>query len=383
MITPRWLSAASDEMMRLYADLEDAIKTDMCRRMARLGRISDSTRWQAKILDEAGRLTGDIAKQLAKYDRRTQKAVAVLFKVLVTKNTRGPLSANQRQLLAAATGYKDLVADLSNITKTSSAVTDFVNAATNLYMQTASGAFSYQDALKDAVDGMAAKGLHTIAYGTREMSVEAAARMCVLTTLNQTAAEQSIQNAQDTETNLVMVSAHEGARHTDKPANPWSNHDEWQGKVYCLSGVRTFIDSDGQEHTAQDFYAVTGYGEVDGLCGINCRHTFWPYYEGGGLRYDDEELKEYRAKNLELDGKKVSRYEAEQELRKAERMIRGWKRRAECESAAGLDDTAARMRLGLWQARRTSVCDQTGISPDYAREYIGVPDGKQPRGIRP
>lgn len=383
MITPGWLSAASDEMMKLYSDLEDAIKIDMCRRLARMGNITATARWQAKILQEAGRLTTDIDKYLASYNKKTRKAVLELFRQLNAKNVRGPLSQNQQQIMAATLGYKTLTTDLENLTKTSTATTEFINTATRMYMKAASGGFSYTEAFKDAVDEMASKGLHTIAYGTREMNMEAAARMCVLTTLNQTAGEQSLANAQDTETDLVMVTAHEGARHTDKPANPWSNHDEWQGKVYCLNGQRTYIDSDGNERTAPDFYSSTGYGTVDGLCGINCRHTFYPFYEGENPRYDNKQLEEYRRADLTLDGKTVSRYEAEQALRATERQIRSWKRKAECQKEAGLDDTAARTRLGLWQERRRSVCKQTGLSPDYIREYIGTPDGKQPRGIQP
>ena len=382
MISPAFLSAASDEMMKLYSDLEDAIKADMCRRLARMGNITQTARWQARILQETGRLTEDINRYLTKYDRKTQQLVRSLYMALTSRMVKGPMSGSQRQIMAATLGYRSLVADLANLTRTSTATAEFMTAATNMYMQTASGAFSYDRALKDTVNDMASKGLHTIAYGTREMSLEAAARMCVLTSLNQTAGKQSLANAEDTDTDLVLVTAHEGARHTDKPTNPWSNHDEWQGKVYCLRGERDFTDDEGNVHHAPDFYAATGYGEVDGLCGINCRHTFYPFYEGGSLRYDSRELAEYDERNLELDGQKVSRYEAEQELRKTERMIRGWKRKAVCQQAAGLDDTAARVKLGEWQARRTSVCRQTGLSPDYAREYIGTADGKQPRGIK-
>lgn len=382
MVTPAWLSAASDEIMKLYANLEEAIKTDMCRRLAKMGEISQTTRWQARILQETGRLTADINKYLISYDTKTRRKVKALFEALVKKGT-GTLSPGQKQLMIATMGYQGLITDLANLTRTSTATAEFTTAATNLYMQTSSGAFSYQEALKTAVNDMASKGLHTISYGAREMNIEAAARMCVLTTLSQTAGQQSVANAEETGTDLVMVSAHEGARHSDHPQNPWSNHDEWQGKVYCLSGERTYIDEDGNERTAPDFYAVCGYGEVDGICGINCRHTFYPYYEGEATRYDNAELREYKAKDMSLDGKKVSRYDAEQEMRKAERQIREWKRRASCQTAAGIDDTDARRRLGIWQARRSDICKQTGLNPDYIREYIGTPEGEQPRGIRP
>ena len=383
MVTPAFLAAASDEIMKLYADLEDAIKTDMCRRLASLGKISTSTDWQARILREAGSLGGDIDKYLTTYDKKTQRTVKELFKQLTTRSTSGEIAPNQQQMIAATQGYKGLITDLHNLTRTSTATTEFVIAANNLYMQVASGAFSYTEALKSTVDAMAAKGLYTLSYGDRSYNIESMARTCVQTALGQTAGRQSMAEAEATDTDLVMVSAHEGARHTDKPANPWSNHDEWQGKVYCTTGEREYRDEDGNVHMALNLYEATGYGEVDGLCGINCRHTFYPYYEGEAERYDNAELREYRQADLTLDGKKVTRYEAEQELRKTERMIRGWKRKALCQQEAGLDDTAARIRLGSWQERRSSICKQTGLRPDWTREYIGTPDGKQPRGIQP
>ena len=380
MITPRFLSAAADQMMRLYAELETSIKADMCRRLAKLGAVTDATEWQAKILREIGGLNSDISRQLAKYDKATQKQVQELFESLVEKNVPAEISDNQKQMMAATAGYQSLITDLSNLTRTSTATTEFISVANAMYMKVASGAFSYNQAIKDAVDEMASKGLTTLQYGNQAHSIESIARTCVITTLGQTAASQSIQNAQDTDTDLVMVSAHEGARHTDKPANPWSNHDEWQGKIYCLNGERDWKDSEGNIHHALNFHDACGYGEVDGICGINCRHTFYPFYEGESPRYDDSELKEYREKNLDLDGKKVSRYEAEQAMRKCERQIRNFKRLADCQAAADLDNTLARFKIGQWQAARLSISKQTGIPADYAREYIGTEKKKQPSG---
>jgi len=382
LITPRFLSAAADQMMKLYAELETDIKADMCRRLAKLGQVTDATEWQAKILKEIGGLTSDINKELAKYDKATQKQVKALFQSLVEKNVPDDISDNQKQMMAATAGYQSLITDLSNLTRTSTATTEFITEANSMYMKTASGAFSYDQAIKDAVDNMASKGLTTLQYGNRAHSLESIARTCVLTTLGQTAGQQSLANAQDTGTDLVMVSAHEGARHTDNPPNPWSNHDEWQGKVYCLNGERDWTDSEGNVHHAENLAAATGYGEVDGLCGINCRHTFYPFYEGEDPRYEDKELKEYTEKNLTLDGRPVSRYEAEQELRRCERGIRAWKRKADCQAAAGLDNTAARHKIGLWQAERLRISKETGIPPDYSREYIGTVAGKQIRGLK-
>lgn len=45
----------------------------------------------------------------------------------------------------------------------------------------------------------------------------------------------------------------------------------WQGKVYMLEGFSDKYDN---------FYEKTGYGELLGLKGVNCRHHFYPTFEG-------------------------------------------------------------------------------------------------------
>ena len=62
--------------------------------------------------------------------------------------------------------------------------------------------------------------------------------------------------------------------------------------------------------------------------------------------------------------------------------IRAWKRKADCYEAAGLDNTAARVKIGEWQAARRSISEQTGIPADYAREYIGTVPKYQPRWLK-
>lgn len=77
----------------------------------------------------------------------------------------------------------------------------------------------------------------------------------------------------------------------------------------------------------EDFVTVTGYG-VDplGLCGINCYHSFSPFIEGVSVRsFTDQELDEMNAaENIkkEYKGKEYTTYEATQQMRKLERIMR-------------------------------------------------------------
>ena len=50
----------------------------------------------------------------------------------------------------------------------------------------------------------------------------------------------------------------------------------------------------------------------------------------------------------------------------------------------GIDNTAARCKIGEWQAKAREFTEQTGIRRDRAREYIGMPNGeKQPKALKP
>ena len=83
-----------------------------------------------------------------------------------------------------------------------------------------------------------------------------------------------------------------------------------------------------------DFYDATGYGEVDGLKGINCTHNFYPYWEGSSI------IPEFHpSEPKEIDGKEYTMYEATQEQRKMERQIRELKRERQAQVDSGQPDS--------------------------------------------
>lgn len=79
-------------------------------------------------------------------------------------------------------------------------------------------------------------------------------------------------------------------------------------------------------------FSDIGYGEVDGFKGVNCRHDWYPYYEGSSRTYTQEMLDEYKNAKVTYNGKEMSQYEVNQLQRKLERQIRTDKK-----SIAGLN----------------------------------------------
>lgn len=371
MLSPRYLDGLSDEITEIYSQLETDILQDMARRLARLGKVTDATKWQSQMLAEAGGLKKNIRKILAKYDRAIVRQIEDTFtealetsakndnRIFKTATGRTVSAPNAQAMLST---IQKCHSDLSRLTLTTAATTEtqFVQQANRVYMQTQSGAFDYDTAMKTAADELSKRGITTVQYENGKpvtRTIESAVRMNILTSINQTAANQTLSNAEELGVEKFEVSAHTGAR---------PEHEAWQGKIF----------------TKKELYSVCGLGSVTGLCGINCRHSFYPYFDGMEEHYTQKDLDEMADEKVKFNGKEMTRYEGEQKLRQIERSIRKYKRKALTQEAAGVDNTEARRKLGEWQAAARDFTKQTGIARDRAREYVGT-GGKQPRGIVP
>ena len=372
MLPPRYLDGLADELTEIYSQLESEILQDMARRIARMGKITDATKWQAQILAESGALRKNITRILAKYDKTIVQQVANTITEALEKNT-----INDNRIFKAATGrtvsapnaqamlsiIQKCHSDLSRLTLTTAATSqaEFVKEANRVYINVQSGAFDYDTSMKDAADELAKRGITTVQYENGRpvtRSIESAVRMNILTSINQTAANQTLNNAEELGVEKFEVTAHIGAR---------PEHEAWQGKIY----------------TKQQLYTVCELGSVTGLCGINCKHSFYPYFEGMAEHYTENELDEMASEKVNFNGQTMTRYEGEEKLRGIERNIRHYKRQALTQEAAGVNNDRAREKIAQWQATARDFTKQTGIARDPAREYVGSATGTQPRGIKP
>lgn len=378
MLSPRYLDGLGDELADIYAQLEADILADMARRLAKLGKITEATKWQAEMIAQTGALKKDVNRIIKKYDPKIQREIKAVYNDAMVKNARANnrvfeealghgVSDSNAQLMLA--GIAKTHSDLSRLTMTTAYTTEqqFVQQANAAYMQTVSGGLSYDNAMKIACDNLAKDGISGVQYRNGKpvrLSIEAAVRMNILTGVNQTAAAVTTANCEELGCDLVETSAHIGAR---------PSHEAWQGKVFSLSGSSNKYPP----------FSVCGLGTIDGICGINCRHSYYPYFEGMERHYTTDDLDEMAKQTVTFDGQEMTRYDAEEKLRYMERNVRKYKRRAIVQEAGGVDNTAARAKIGEWQQRARDFTKQTGIARDTAREFVGTIDGKQPRALNP
>lgn len=375
------------QLLGLYQQLEDDIVADMVRRMLRMGFVSETTAYQAEVLQTAGILYDDILQMIADRTDASVAQVRAMFEdagvrtVEIDNDTHeaageAPADIRQdggmKQVLDA--GYRKTLGTMQNLVSTTANTTQtaFLQACDRAYMQVSSGAFSYQDAIRMAVRNLADGGAYvTYPTGHRDR-IDVAVRRCVLTGVGQTAAAVAKKRAEDSGCRYMELTAHGGAR---------PEHARWQGQLVQIQGKRTRKIIDGLKvFTLEEI----GYGDGRGFKGWNCRHNWHPYYPGLSTpNYTPEQIARLDEKSISYNGEKYTAYEISQMQRKGERKVRTLKRRAAAleEAAKNTDDPVLKQSLNddfsavsvrLKDAEKTlkDFCRQTGQRRDAFREQV-------------
>ena len=373
MLPPSYLDAMPDAFVQLWQQVEDEILQDVARRIGKMDAVTATANWQLWRYQQTEALRNDVVKLLAKYTGKSESTIRRLLLQAATEAMERedaiyyhygkepqPFeeSAALNNLLDA--GARQTCGTWQNITATTA------NTVTGAFERTldaawgkvSTGAFDYKTAVKQAVDSLA-DDMPMVTYPSgHKDSIEVAARRAVLTGVNQTAGRLQVARADEMGVEFFETSAHGGAR---------PSHAEWQGRRFHRGGA---VDYLGKHYP--DFEQATGYGTGAGLCGWNCRHTFFAVFPelGDPPTWTEESLQELNARNIEYNGKLYTQYEVNQMQRARERNVRKWKKRYLAESAAGSDTTDSAVRLKAARQSLSEFAKATGGRVDSARTSV-------------
>ncbi len=338
MLPPDYFTNKEDRLLELYRQLENFILKDISRRLLSAGEMTATADRLIWKLQQMGESQAAIEKKLRELTGLTRKELRALLQDAVLtswKDDRDTLRQvgielsnpleNAAVIRVMDAEYKKSLGELSNLTRTTmeQSQIDLINMLDEADLRVVSGVQSYSAAVCDILDKYAGRGIYMeYPSGTRR-TLEAAVRMCVVTSMNQTAVQVTNQYIVEAGAEYVLVSAHLGARVAQKGQPPLADHSSWQGKVYRIRGIEPGYPN-LLDNTGYDINPETGQGTVVnplGLHGYNCRHShkIWdkrlrnPYVdENGNLKIDTEENRK--------------RYELQQKQRYYERAIRATKR---------------------------------------------------------
>lgn len=327
MMTPEEKGTLPLRTEKLFYDLQDRIYADVVRRIKKTGEITSTADYQINKLLLLGNSTEFVEKELKILLNASNAEIWALYdKVCDWEYVRNkaayeqinsnfiPLEENETVRKWADAISKQTQGEIKNLTRSMGFTVQtrgkkvFTPLATyyqkyldSACMDIVTGSFDYNTVLRRVVKEMTASGLQTVDYasGWRNRA-PVAARRAIMTGVSQLSSKINEMVAKDLKTDKYEVTWHGGHR-----PEHW-----WGGKVYSYD----------------DLVRVCELGEGRGLCGWNCKHSYYAFVDGFSTRtYTDEQLEELEAKEQEqheYKGKSYNAYQASQAQRQMETTMR-------------------------------------------------------------
>lgn len=321
------------QVEKLFYELQDRLFTDVVRRINKTGEITSTADYQINKLQIIGNSTEFIEREIKRLTGMTDPEIWELYdKVLEWEYVRNrdayeqinsnfvPLEDNEQVQQWAQAIIKQTRNEIRNITQSLGMTVDigggkmaftplseyYQKYLDRACMDIVTGSFSYNTVLRRVVKEMTASGIRSVDYASGwHNRVPVAARRAVMTGVNQLSAQINEMVAKDLHTDTYEVTWHSGHR-----------PDHWWG---------------GQVYTYRELHDICHLGEVTGLCGANCYHSYYAFIPGVSVRnYTDDQLRKMEEKEKELhtwQGKEYNAYQAAQMQRKMETKMRAQRAR--------------------------------------------------------
>ena len=376
MLSPSYLDSLPNNLVLLFQQVEDDILRDVARRISKMEALTPTANWQLWRYEQTEALRQSVVKKLARYTGKSEAEIRRLMQEAATRAMEAedeiyyhygkeptPFAENETLQALLNAGYQQTAGTFHNLTATTANTVSgqFEAALDRAHLKVSSGAFDYKSAVKSAVDSLA-DTMKYVTYPTGHTdTLEVAARRAVLTGVNQTGAKLQVARADEMGVEFFETTAHGGAR---------PSHAEWQGRQFHRGGT---VDYMGKHYP--DFESATGYGTGAGLCGWNCRHTFFAIFPelGAPPAWTQESLEALNARDIEYNGGRYTRYEISQMQRARERTVRKYKRRYLAEDAAGADTTASTVKLRQARQELSDFISTTGGSATHTQTVAEMP----------
>lgn len=292
MLTPQQILEIIDTLYPQIDELNTWIMADIIKRlMARLGRgklyMTATDDWQLQVYQSAGGHLDAVQQEIKHWTKATDAEVKRIFEdagikalaydsnFYIEHGLAGiELAQSESMIRLLEDTYQRTAGTIHNFTRTTAEASQqqLIKVLDAAHFKVNSGAASYTQAVEEAVSSIVDTQTKVFYPSGHVDTIETAVLRAVRTGVAQAAGNMAVQGMEERDWDVVLVSAHIGARYGDGGKNP-SNHFWWQGKHYSRTGrtpdLPLFVES-------------TGYGTGEGLCGWNCRHSFGP----GDIRHN-------------------------------------------------------------------------------------------------
>ena len=292
MLTPQQIIDIVETLYPTIDELNIWITKDLIKRiMARIGRgdfyMTATDDWQLQVYQAAGGHLEAVQREIARWTKTSDAEIRRIFEDAGIKALSYDsafyvdhglealsLTKSEGMIRLLEDTYQRTAGTVHNFTRTTAQASQqrLIKLLDEAHIKVASGATSYTQAVQEAINSVVSEQTK-VRYPTGHVdTIETAVLRAVRTGVAQASGNMAVQGMEERDWDVVLVSAHIGARYGDGGENP-GNHFWWQGKFYSRTGKTPGLPL---------FVESTGYGTGEGLCGWNCRHSFGP----GDLRHN-------------------------------------------------------------------------------------------------
>ena len=328
MLRPAYLAAIAEGSEQIASELHDYIvQAIVGRMMERIGRgekylLTSADRWRIQILQDAGELLENITAELALYTRKQIQEIRLAMEEAGVKALEAddliysaaglstvPLWESPALVRLMERNMNASLGEWKNYTRTTAEEAQrlYITECDKAYNHVMSGAVAYTQAVREAVETISSAGVAVKYPSGHTDTLETATARAVRTGIAQATGDISLKRMEEMNWDIILVSAHIGARTGDGGQNP-GNHLWWQGQFYSRTGKDKHFPP----------FSQTGYGTGEGLCGWNCRHSFGC---GDGVHnpYKDIQTED----NVRMEKREKRQRELERRVRKTKRAVMG------------------------------------------------------------
>lgn len=328
MLRPAYLAAIAEGSEQIASELHDYIvQAIVGRMMERIGRgekylLTSADRWRIQILQDAGELLENITAELALYTRKQIQEIRLAMEEAGVKALEAddliysaaglstvPLWESPALVRLMERNMNASLGEWKNYTRTTAEEAQrlYITECDKAYNHVMSGAVAYTQAVREAVETISSEGVAVKYPSGHTDTLETATARAVRTGIAQATGDISLKRMEEMDWDIILVSAHIGARTGDGGQNP-GNHLWWQGQFYSRNGTDKRFPP----------FSQTGYGTGEGLCGWNCRHSFGC---GDGVHnpYKDIQTED----NVRMEKLEKRQRELERRVRKTKRAVMG------------------------------------------------------------
>lgn len=383
MLGPNAIREVPLPIQKLMLELQDYGIRDIARRIAKTGKITSSAEYMLTTMMEQDIFDRDFKREIQKVLRISESQIDEIF----SRAAKANYIYDKRAFIEHGipfTPYEDnwfIQRLVENIVETTQGTLRNISGSLGFAVKVGgrtifqpsaifyqdqldqaltgvvSGMKTFDQALKEAVIKMADSGLRTIDYASgRKDRLDVAVRRAMMGGMRYLTNAQSDYNAKIMQTTCYEISWHGGYRPSHR----------WGGRRFDVKGILYPTEQELYEkYTSPD-------GSVGTLEDYNCYHEKYAVFPDTPPTYSDGQLNEMEQKELEtreFEGKKYNSYEARQQQRYLERVMRRQKSLiAGFEGAELKEDLQnAKIKMRVLRKQYRDFSEAMDLTPEFER----------------